>query len=245
MKEEEIILSDVLKENEGVLKLFPERQKLLLKKIVSPSKKDFKEAKEKIIEQLSNCNLCFKKCGINRLKEPADCGPPIDKTYIFQKGILLSERFSPTYAIYFSFCNLNCKACAYKKYWKIPLEKQKPFDVYEISKEINENFKKGEIKNLLLTGGNPDGAIYAILNLLEMINPSIPVILSTNGTYDIEFYDLSKDFIDFFAVSKNKLSKYQNINEKAIEEKRKIYIENEFIFDYNCWKSCDKKRICL
>jgi len=97
--------------------------------------------------------------------------------------------------LYFNGCNLSCPFCYFKNYIEIS-EEAKSFE------EILEFIKNNNIKELILTGGEPLLHENLIGFLSQIRKQKIIVKLKTNGFYSSKLkYILNEWLVDFVSLS--------------------------------------------
>ena len=152
------------------------------------------------------CNVCPRKCNVDRTTQKGFCGAPnyavISKIMVhnFEEPIISNifegEETSGKKgcgAIFFSGCNLKCIYC----------------QNYEISSECNgkkltsaelaEEIKKLEAKNVacidLVT---PTHFVKQIIEALEIYKPKIPIVYNTSGYETPETIKALSGYVDIF-----------------------------------------------
>ena len=145
------------------------------------------------------CNMCPRKCGVDRTVSNGYCGVAdkvkIAKAYLhmWEEPVITGENGSGT--IFFSGCNLKCVYC-------------QNFDISHECKgveitisELSEIFKKLEsmgASNINLV--TPSHYARQIREALDIYRPNIPIVYNSSGYDSLEELELLKDYIDIYLV---------------------------------------------
>lgn len=184
------------------------------------------------------CNLCPRRCNVDRGKHTGVCGVKEDiklaKVYLhaWEEPCISGEKGSGT--IFFSGCNLKCVYC---QNYEIS---SKGYGKYVSIERLAEIFKELEIKgasNINLV--SPSHYAYAIRKALEIYRPNIPIVYNSSGYDSLEAIELLKDYINIFLVDfkywdsglAEKLSRakdYPDVAKKAILKMKELQPENIF-----------------
>ena len=163
-----------------------------------------KYAKEILNSQL--CNICPRKCNVNRNTTRGFCGAPnvavVSKIMVHNyEEPIISNIFEDKStsgkkgcgAIFFSGCNLKCIYC--QNYEISSVCKGKTLTSAELASEI----KKLEEKNVacidLIT---PTHFVKQIIEALNIYKPKIPVVYNTSGYETPETIKALNDYVDIF-----------------------------------------------
>ncbi len=195
----------ILKELTGIEKAYPNYLKILQGK----QKPKFQIAKEKgvldkKIEQtrniLENCELCGRKCKVNRIKgEFGICRASL-KWRIFGAHTHLGEEdeLIPSATLFMSGCNMRCAYCQNAPDSIIP-ELGEIWTEKQAAKWIEQKFKEG-CKNVNFVGGSPTPYLYNILKCLKLCNAPIPVVWNSNSFYSKKTANILKDIVDIYLL---------------------------------------------
>lgn len=148
------------------------------------------------------CNLCPRKCGVDRSINSGVCQQN-DKIRIaltmlhhYEEPIISgTETDKGSGAIFFSGCNLRCVFC---QNYKISAENKGE----EISVEgLAEKFKELESLGALnINLVSPTHFCEQIIESLKIYKPKIPVVWNSNGYETEEMVEKLRDFVDIFLV---------------------------------------------
>ena len=186
------------------------------------------------------CNLCPRKCNVDRSKNVGFCGMTekvkLAKADVFcwEEPVISGETGSG--AIFFSGCNLKCCFC---QNYKISHEGFGKEISIERLAEIFEKLEQKGVCNINLI--SPSHYSKQIVEALKIYRPKIPVVWNSNGYEDVETIKMLEPFVDVFLVDLKffddelstkfcKAKNYFNVASKAVLEmvnaKPKIVIEN-------------------
>jgi putative pyruvate formate lyase activating enzyme len=135
-------------------------------------------------EALTCCNLCPRRCGIDRtIGEKGYCGLD-DSVRCFREMLYFGEESEliPTQQIHFTGCNLRCEFCVVSEWNEQPLAAEE-MNVDDMVKRIAYRQSQGA-KTLNLVGGEPAVNLYGILELLGRIDSKIKVVWNSNMYYN-------------------------------------------------------------
>lgn len=149
-------------------------------------------------EALANCNLCPRKCGVDRTAgEKGYCG--VDDTVRCFRDVLLCNEESelvPSHQIYFAGCNIRCQFCAVAEWNEQPFAAKK-IDFDAIVQKIALRRSEGA-KTLNLLGGEPTVNLHGILELLGRLDYQIKVVWNSNMYYNEIVDKLTKGLIHVY-----------------------------------------------
>lgn len=174
---------------------------------------------------MEKCNLCPRRCGVNRLNTSGYCGTKKLKiAYVmmhkWEEPLISGEVRvgAGSGAIFFSGCNLKCVYCQNKEISGGARGKEvSPQELANIFKEL----EKDGANNINLV--TPTHFASEIIESLKIYKPSIPVVWNTSGYESIETIDKLKGYVDIFLTdlkyyteeSAHKYSKAPNYFEVA------------------------------
>ncbi len=177
---------------------------------------------------MNSCNLCPRKCGINRNKLIGFCG--VTNTikiaraglHFWEEPIISGKSGSGT--IFFSGCNLKCVYCQ---------NHEISHDAY--GKEITPHRLAEIFKELELKGANninlvtPSHYVNGIIEALKIYRPKIPIVYNTSGYDSVETLKKLEGYVNVYLtdlkyysseLSKNysKAENYFEVATTAIKE---------------------------
>lgn len=151
-------------------------------------------------ELLKNCNLCPRKCGVNRYEQKGVCGATNKvklahySLHMWEEPIISGENGSGT--IFFSNCNMKCVYCQNKKisldgYGKLISNKR----LGEIMLELQE---KGAHNINLVTPTHYVPQIVSVLLKIKGNALKIPVIYNTSSYESVGTVMIMRDLVDIY-----------------------------------------------
>lgn len=155
---------------------------------------------KKADEMLLFCNMCERRCGVNRKKEERGwCG--VGSVSMLASQFLHmgeEDELIPSHTVFFSGCTFKCEYC---QNWDIAMN---PGTGLEIGKEklagiIDTGVRQGA-GNLNLVGGNPDPNIHTVLGAIAVSRSMQhhPVIWNSNMYTSKESMMLLEGVVDIF-----------------------------------------------
>lgn len=137
---------------------------------------------------LESCELCPRKCRVNRLAgEKGFCGVS-GEGHIWRELVNDYEEsiLNPSHQLYFSGCNLRCAYCAV---WE---------ENINIPRPLSNTVVQSNAKTLNLLGGEPAVNIAAVLKLLSSISFDGKVVWNSNMYYSKAVSRLAAQFTDIY-----------------------------------------------
>lgn len=151
-------------------------------------------------EILRSCELCERKCKINRNKEKGFCKAP-NKVLISSEFLHYGEEsfLVPSHTIFFMGCNFHCVYC---QNWSISnwIEEGLEVSPRELALIIRNKHREGA-KNINLVGGEPTPYLPFILDVLKHLKElkiSTPVVWNSNFYMSEKTMRILSDVIDLF-----------------------------------------------
>ncbi|HDI02846.1 MAG TPA: radical SAM protein [Candidatus Aenigmarchaeota archaeon] len=137
----------------------------------------FKEKIREAYRILSSCELCERKCGINRTSgEKGFCGAGNAAQISSAFPHMGEERFFiPSFTIFFMGCTFKCQYC---QNWEISQWYERGREV--TPEEIANMIDRCGCINVNFVGGEPTPYIPFILEALSLVTSNIPVIWNSN-----------------------------------------------------------------
>ncbi len=169
---------------------------------------------------LKNCELCERKCHVNRLKgEKGECRVG-NTCLISSEFIHLGEEFhiSPSHTIFFMGCNFHCQYC---QNWTISqwFEEGYPITPNELARLIERRRGEGA-RNVNFVGGEPTPNLLPILEALKACKVNVPVIWNSNFYMSKKTMEILDGVVDLY------LPDFKYGNDKCA--KRLSKVENYF-----------------
>ena len=171
-----------------------------------------------------NCEICPRKCGINRANRTGFCGQNekirISKVMFhhYEEPLISGdEKDKGSGAIFFTGCNLKCVFCQ-----NFPIShgnKGKNISAKRLAKIFKKLEKKGALNINLVT---PSHFSKQIIEALKIYKPRIPIVWNSNGYETNETIEKLKDYVDIYLVD----LKYMDNELSKKYSKAPNYVEN-------------------
>ena len=134
-----------------------------------------------LIEQImKSCELCERKCHVNRMKDEKGHCKVGKKCIISSEFIHMGEEahITPSHTVFFMGCTLHCQFC---QNWSISQWFESGYEVEpeKLALRIETRRKEG-VRNLNLVGGEPTPSLLCILKTLKFCEVNIPVVWNSN-----------------------------------------------------------------
>ncbi|MCD5396292.1 MAG: radical SAM protein [Candidatus Pacebacteria bacterium] len=208
------------------------------------SKKEFQKRIDSLFEILKNCEICPRKCHINRQKgEVGYCGLKVLPTvssfnpHFGEEKILVGEGGSGT--IFFTSCNLRCVYCQNYEISQLKIGEEISF---ERLAEMMIYLQKIGCHNINLVTPTPQvPAIVKAIFLAKDKGLKIPIVYNTNAYDSVEVLKLLEGIVNIympdFKYSDSEIAKrysdapnYFEVAKRAIKEMQRqvgdLIIEN-------------------
>lgn len=174
------------------------------------------------------CNICPRKCGVNRKIKQGFCNSPYDfkvarAALHFWEEPCISEK-NGSGAVFFSGCNLKCVYCQ-----NYEISKNNKGLIVSADKliEIFENLVDSGAENINLV--NPSHYLYLIAQALSKWKSPVPVVYNSSGYESAEALKMLKGLVDIYlpdfkyirndrSLRYSKASDYPDVAKKAIGE---------------------------
>jgi len=178
--------SQLWKEHEKLMKTFHEtkavvdKKKLKIEELEIPrfSLLDLKILLVK--EMMKSCNLCERKCEVNRFENQLGACKVGSKCTISSEFLHTGEEFfiSPSHTIFFSGCSFNCQYC---QNFTISQWYEDGIQTYPITlaRAIDERRREGSL-NVNFVGGEPTPQLLWVLETLKHCKENLPVLWNSN-----------------------------------------------------------------
>ena len=180
------------------------------------------------LDLLKNCNLCYRKCGVNRLDGKVGYCRSSDKVKValcslhkWEEPCISGENGSGT--VFFSNCNLSCVFC---QNHEISQEgKGTEIDINRLSKIFLELQNKNANNINLVTPTHYVPQIIEAIKISKANGLKLPILYNTNGYDTLETLDALNGFIDvylpdfkyFDSKYSSKYSKSQNYTDNILK----------------------------
>ena len=173
------------------------------------------------------CELCPRKCGVNREENAGFCGVKTLKVarvmlHMWEEPIISVGKGSG--AIFFSGCNLKCLYCQnFEISHQAKGNEISPKGLAEIFKDLE---RRGAANINLVT---PTHFAYEIVEALEIYRPKIPIVWNTSGYEEVETIKKISKYVDVYLTDlkyfSSELSKNFSNAENYFEKASKAILE--------------------
>ncbi|UCG47806.1 MAG: radical SAM protein [Phycisphaerales bacterium] len=156
------------------------------------------ERLEQARRQLRCCNLCPRRCGVDRTAGQAGYCRLDDSVRCFREMLHFAEErgLSPSHQIYFAGCNLRCEFCTVAE-WNEQPQAAEPMDPAELAEKIEKRRRQGA-RTVNFLGGEPTLSVHGIIQLAACIDSSEQVVLNSNMYYNRIVDDLLVGLVDIY-----------------------------------------------
>ncbi len=153
------------------------------------------------MKELECCELCPRRCKVNRIKGEigrcrAKINPKIAKVQLhyFEEPCISGTEGSGT--IFFSGCNLSCKFC--QNYIISQENKGEELSIEELSEKMLELQNQGANNINLVTGFAYVPQIIEAIKLAKRQGLNIPIVYNTSGYETVETLKLLEGIVDIY-----------------------------------------------
>lgn len=147
-------------------------------------------------EILKNCQLCERKCGVNRLEnEKGYCRvlrPKISSRFIHMGE---EKEIIPSFTIFFSGCTFSCVFCQNWDISQFP-ENGIFIEPKKLAKMIDD--RELVVRNINWVGGDPTSNLSFIIEVLNYCKSQIPQIWNSNMYLTEDAMNLLNGVIDIY-----------------------------------------------
>jgi len=162
---------------------------------------DFESLKKEVLEILKSCELCERKCRVNREKgEKGYCRAP-NHLLISSEFLHFGEEYFliPSHTIFFMGCNFSCIYC---QNWEISWWYEEGYSITpkELAGIIVRRVREGA-KNVNFVGGEPLPYLKNILEVLEILKENkvnIPVVWNSNFYHSAIVSKILNEIVDLY-----------------------------------------------
>ena len=154
-----------------------------------------------MIKQLDKCEICPRKCKVNRNNNQIGWCKSTDRvkiglysTHNFEEPCISGDKGSGT--VFFSNCTMNCIFC--QNYEISQLGKGKEISIEELSNIFIMQQEKG-VHNINLV--TPTSYVYQIIEAIKIAKVkglNIPIVYNTNGYENIETIKALNGYVDVY-----------------------------------------------
>ena len=154
-----------------------------------------------MIKQLDKCEICPRKCEVNRNNNQIGWCKSTDRvkiglysTHDFEEPCISGDKGSGT--VFFSYCTMNCIFC--QNYEISQLGKGKEISIEELSNIFIMQQEKG-VHNINLV--TPTSYVYQIIEAIKIAKAKglhIPIVYNTNGYENIETIKALNGYVDVY-----------------------------------------------
>lgn len=152
------------------------------------------------MDQLSNCNLCPRNCGVDREKTVGFCKAGIDvkvarvALHNWEEPCISGTKGSGT--VFFSNCNLRCVFCQNHEISQEQVGKE--ISVERLSEVFLEQQERGAHNINLVTPTHYVPQIIEALKLAKQNDLTLPILYNSNGYENVETIKALKGYIDVY-----------------------------------------------
>lgn len=185
-----------------------------------------------MIKQLDKCEICPRKCKVNRNNNQIGWCKSTDRvkiglysTHNFEEPCISGDKGSAT--VFFSNCTMNCIFC--QNYEISQLGKGKEISIEELANIFIKQQEKG-VHNINLV--TPTSYVYQIIEAIKIAKAkglNIPIVYNTNGYENIETIKALNGYVDVYlpdlkyaeeklAIEYSGAKNYFEVATKAIKE---------------------------
>ena len=154
-----------------------------------------------MIKQLDKCEICPRKCKVNRNNNQIGWCKSTDRvkiglysTHDFEEPCISGDKGSGT--VFFSNCTMNCIFC--QNYEISQLGKGKEISIEELANIFIKQQEKG-VHNINLV--TPTSYVYQIIEAIKIAKAkglNIPIVYNTNGYENIETIKALNGYVDVY-----------------------------------------------
>jgi putative pyruvate formate lyase activating enzyme len=149
-------------------------------------------------EVMKNCELCERKCGVNRLEGELGVCKIGNHCIISSEGPHYGEEsyYVPSHTIFFYSCNFQCRYCQNYTISR-RLEPGTPVTPEFLARRIEEMRKDG-FRNANFVGGSPTPHLLWILESLKYCKVSTPILWNSNMYMTEKTMDILDGVVDVY-----------------------------------------------
>ncbi len=145
---------------------------------------------------LKSCNFCEWNCNVDRTRGRKGVCLLNSKAYVASIFIHIGEESElvPSYTIFFSHCNFKCVFC---QNWDISqVHSGREIPPVLVADAIKSEWNNFRIRNVNWVGGEPTPNLHYILDVIRLVDVSVPMVWNSNLYDSVEAMKLLKGIID-------------------------------------------------
>lgn len=198
---------------------------------LSLSKQQFKSKIERLFQKLNPCQICPRRCGVNRFEDKGYCKlkqKPVVSSYhphFGEEKVLVGSTGSGT--IFFTSCNLSCVYC--QNYEISQLRRGRATSYDQLAEMMLELQSRGCANINLVTPTCQVPAIVKSLSIAKEKGLELPLVYNTNSYDSVAALKLLDGIIDIYmpdarysddevALKYSDAPNYFEVMKKAIKE---------------------------
>ncbi|MBR1693788.1 MAG: radical SAM protein, partial [Selenomonas sp.] len=149
---------------------------------------------------ITNCNLCPRRCGVNRTQRAGFCGAgekvriALVSLHQWEEPCLVGERGAGT--VFFSYCNLRCVYC--QNHEISHGGKGQEVSVERLAEIFLEQQARGAATLDLVTPTHYVPQIIAALDMAKGRGFHLPVVYNSSGYETVETIEALRGYVDIF-----------------------------------------------
>ncbi|MDR1522780.1 MAG: radical SAM protein [Endomicrobium sp.] len=196
---------------------------------------DFKENIDKLYSMMDNCNICPRKCGVNRNKGQQGLCKTGNKIFVASINVHTGEEppisaSNGSGTIFFSNCTLNCVFC--QNYPISQLGNGKEISLDSLVGSILDLQKRGVHNINFVTPSHYSAQIAKAVYIAKQRGLVIPIVYNCSGYENVETLQLLEGIVDIYlpdikyasdeiAFKYSKVKNYVQANQIALKEMKR------------------------
>ena len=165
---------------------------------ISKPKKSFLDLKIELTRRMiTHCNLCERKCNVNRMKGEIGFCRLNSKAYVSSWFQHWGEEapLVPSGTIFFSSCNFRCVFCQNYDISQLNPHGGMEVDERKLAK-IERALREGGARNINYVGGEPTPNLHVIVGSLKFLDVNVPLLWNSNMYCSLETLKILLEIID-------------------------------------------------
>lgn len=165
---------------------------------MNPCYPDIATRIEQAGQVIEHCELCPRRCGVNRAAGQTGYCQLDAKLHCFREMLHPAEEpgLNPSHQIYLAGCNLRCEYCTVAEWNERPIETEE-IGIDKLTAAIERRRREGA-RTLNFLGGEPAVNLHAVLSILARLDDRYRVIFNTNLYFEAVVNDLMHDIADVY-----------------------------------------------